>query len=167
MNVSPEEFRRRFDGLTDEALLEVNRDELIPIAQELYDAELAKRGLDLGEAHEGEVEPVGGEQPEPHGELVLAAEFTSAQEAAFARSLLKSAGIPYFSKTDFSGILGGTEEELQVYVPAPYLQEAQDLLDKPLTDEELAAQAEAAGHEEEAEEADAGEGPEPDEDIKL
>jgi len=166
VNVSPEEFRRRFDELSDDALLEINRDELVDVARDIYDAELDRRGLQAEIPEQGESVPVGGEQSEPHGELELAAEFTSAQEAAFARSLLKSAGIPYYSKTDYSGVLSATEEELQVFVPKPYLKEAQELLASPLTDEELAAQAEAAESAEE-EAGEANDSSAEDDDIKL
>ena len=166
MNVSPEEFRRRFEQLSDDALLDINPEDLTEVARELYDAEIERRGLDLQEEEEPETsEPADAEQPPENMEL--AAEFGSAQEATFARSLLKSAGIPYYTKTDFSGILGATEEELQVFVPAAYLQQAQELLSTPLSDEELAAQAEAAGPEEAAEESEAGEAPDPGKDIQL
>jgi hypothetical protein len=147
MQVDPEEFRRRFDGLSDDALLEVNPDELVEVAQDLYYAELERRGL-LEEEEEIEAsqeEPTPDTPPE--GELVLAAEFGSAQEAAFGRSLLKSADIPVYSHSDFSGILGATEEEAKIYVPSSYLEQAKEILATPLSDEDLAAQAEAAGEE--------------------
>lgn len=154
MTVNPEEFRRRFDQLSDDALLEINRDELVDVARDLYDAELAKRDLLPAEEESPESEPAEGESTDPKEELVLAAEFTSAQEAAFARSLLKSASIPFASKTNGADVLGTVEEELQVFVPASYLEQANELLATPLSDEDLAAQAEAAGSEEEPAEAD-------------
>ena len=144
MQVDPEEFRRRFDELSDEALLEVNRDELVEVAQELYDAELERRGL-LEEEAEEESDAPAPAPDNPQDEMVLAGEFGSAQEVQFARSLLKSAGIPAFVKADFSGILAATEEETKLFVPASQLEAAREILANPLTDEELAAQAEAAG----------------------
>lgn len=158
MQVDPEEFRRRFDELSDDALLAVNPDELVDVAQDLYYAELERRGL-IQDAEESEVpegEPTPGTPDE--GELVLAAEFGSAQEATFGRSLLKSANIPVYAKPDFSGILAATEEDTKIFVPSSYLEQAKELLATPLSDEELAAQAEAAGEKSESEEADTDDG---------
>jgi hypothetical protein len=146
MQVDPEEFRRRFEDLSDEALLEVNRDELVEAAQDLYDAELERRGL-IEESGEEEPEPAEGAPEDPKDDLVFAAEFGSAQELAFGRSLLKSSGIPTYGQSDFSGILAATEADTKLYVPSSYLEQAQELLATPLTDEELAEQAEAAGEE--------------------
>ncbi len=159
MQVDPEEFRRRFDGLSDDALLEVNPDELVEVAQDLYYAELERRGL-IEESGDEEAEPAEGKPNDPADDLVLAAEFGSAQEAAFGRSLLKSANIPVYSQADFSGILAATEEDAKVYVPSSYLEQAKELLASPLTDEDLAAQAEAAGEESESEEAETDDGEE-------
>jgi hypothetical protein len=151
MQTDPEEFRRRFEALSDEALLEVSRDELVEVAQDLYDAELERRGL-IEEEQPAEPEPAEGQPDDPKDDLVLAAEFGSAQELAFARSFLKSASIPTYIETDFSGILGTTEADTKLYVPSAFLEQAQELLNTSLTDEELAAQAEAAGEESAGEE---------------
>ncbi len=165
MTIDPEEYRRRFDQLTDEALLEIDRDDLNDDARAAYDSEVSKRGIQTAmETDAPESLPAAAKEG-----MALAAEFTSAQEAAFARSLLKSAGIPYYARTD-SGVLGTIEEELQVFVPPEYLDQAQQLLSTPLSDEELARQAEAAGSAEEIEEEELEEGenePSPEEDIQL
>jgi hypothetical protein len=171
MQVDPEEFRRRFENLSDDALLEIDRDELVEVAQELLDAELESRGL-LEEPEEGDAEEAGAEgQPDDSkDQMVLAAECGSMQEVQFARSLLKSAGIPTYVQTDFSGILGATEEDTRVYVPASYLEQAQEILATPLSDEDLEAQAAAAGEEwgeeqEEEPEGEAAEGEAPQEEA--
>jgi hypothetical protein len=152
MQVDPEDFRRRFADLSDDALLEVNRDELVEVAQELYDAEVERRGL-TEESETTEAEPAEGSPDDPKDDMALAAEFGSAQELAFARSFLKSANVPTYIETDFSGILGTTEADTKLYVPSAYLEQAQELLATSLTDEDLAAQAEAAGEESGSEEA--------------
>lgn len=157
MQVDPEEFRRRFEHLSDDALLEIDRDELVEVAQELLDAELESRGLLEEEPVEEDGEtPAAGEPNDPEDQMVLAAECGSMQEVQFARSLLKSAGIPTYVQTDFSGILGATEEDTRVYVPASFLEQAQEILATPLSDEELEAQAEAAGAEWDQETAESG-----------
>src|SRR5260370_30189320 len=45
MEVGLEDFRKRYAELSDRALLAMNREELIPIAQQCYDVELSQRGL--------------------------------------------------------------------------------------------------------------------------
>ena len=45
MLATPEDFQRHFEILSDEALLETNRDELVEMAREVYDGEIARRGL--------------------------------------------------------------------------------------------------------------------------
>ena len=124
----------------------MKRDELVDVAQDLYDAELERRGL-IEESETAEAEPAEGNPDDPKDDLVLAAEFGSAQELAFGRSLLKSAKIPTYGQTDFSGILGTTEADTKLYVPSSYLEQAQALLATPMSDEDLAEQAEAAGEE--------------------
>jgi len=155
MQVNPEDFRRRFENLSDDALLEIVRDDLTDVARDYYDAELAKRGL-TPQVEAGASVPIPTEDS-PEGELELAGEFGSSQEMAVARSLLRASGIPSYVQADFSGILAATEEDTKLYVPASYLEQARELLANPLSDEELAAQAVAAGEEfdeEEAEESD-------------
>ena len=46
MKADLEDFRRLYSSLNDEALLAIDRDELVPTAQQVYDAELSTRGLD-------------------------------------------------------------------------------------------------------------------------
>lgn len=145
MQVNPEEFRSRFENLSDDALIEIVRDDLTDVARDYYDAELAKRGL-TPQVEPGASVPIPTEKS-PEGDLKLAAEFGSSQEMAVARSFLKASGIPSYVQADFSGILAATEEDTKLYVPASYLEQAQELLATPLSDEELAAQAEAAGEE--------------------
>jgi hypothetical protein len=47
MNVGPEEFSRYYRSLSDDALLEVDRDELVETARRCYDEEVSRRGLSL------------------------------------------------------------------------------------------------------------------------
>jgi hypothetical protein len=69
-------------------------------------------------------------------EWVLAAEFYSNARARVAHALLKSAGIPSFLK--------GTVTAIQLMLPPSYLEQAHELLDSQISEEDLAAQAEAA-----------------------
>jgi hypothetical protein len=45
MQADPEYLRQYYRSLSDEALLEIDRSDLIPMAQKYYDAEIARRGL--------------------------------------------------------------------------------------------------------------------------
>ena len=156
MKADLEDFRRLYSSLNDEALLAIDRDELVPIAQQVYDTELATRGLDA---------PLEEEEPAPtqnaFGEnLVEIAAFDNPSEASVARSLLRIAEIPCILSTDLpltSSILN-VATNVRLYVPPEFVDLANEVLDHEISDEELAAQAEAAALlEEEAVEAEEAE----------
>jgi hypothetical protein len=65
MQVDPEYLRQHYNLLSDEALLSIDRSELVEIAQKCYDAELARRGSTPlhgagGERNRGRVPPLAG-----------------------------------------------------------------------------------------------------------
>jgi hypothetical protein len=45
MRIDPEDLRRHYESLSDEGLLEIDRADLVPVAQGIYDREIARRGL--------------------------------------------------------------------------------------------------------------------------
>jgi len=142
VEVSRDDFRRHFELLSDETLLGTNRDELVENARSVYDEEIERRGLNAPpEGEEGEPMPdavvPGGDE-----ELVLIATYNIPDEASLARGLLQSAEIPYLLQNDYVA-LGGIE--LRLLVPKVFEEEALEILQHELTEEELAAQAEAAG----------------------
>jgi hypothetical protein len=156
MKADLEDFRRLYSSLNDEALLAIDRDELVPTAQQVYDAELSTRGLDA---------PAEEEEPTPaqnaFGEnLVEIAAFDNPSEASVARSLLRIAEIPCMLSTDLplTGSILNVATDVRLYVPPEFVEQANEVLDHEISDEELAAQAEAAAlleeEEEEAEEAE-------------
>ena len=158
MNVSLEDFRKHFELLSDEALLETNRDELVEAAQQCYDAEVARRGLKAPEAEPEEPEVLPSPEPEG-GKLVHIETFIIPEEASLARGLLTSAEIPFMMENELAP-LGGFQ--IQLLVPEDYVDDAREILSHEMTDEELAAQAEAAGElEEETAEGEAVEEEEP------
>ena len=121
--------------MSDEGLLSIDRDDLIEAAQQYYDAEVARRGLNPDPATQAPADP---EQ-----ELVHVATFVSFEEANLAKALLRSADIPAYLENELSSTwtgLGG----LQILVPAAFLEQAKEILDAPVSDEDLIAQAEAA-----------------------
>ncbi len=142
MEITRDDFRRHFDLLSDESLLEINRDELVEMARGVYDEELGRRGLSAPVEVE-EAESIPNAIPPGAGEeLVLIATYHIPDEASLARGLLQSAEIPFLLQNDMAA-LGGIE--LRLLVPKQFEEQAIEILQHELTDEELAAQAEAAG----------------------
>lgn len=142
MQISLDDFRRHFELLSDEALLETNREELVDTAKQCYDLEIARRGLNQTHAETGEGEAPAVAEVSNDERLVEIAQFIIPDEANLARGLLESAGIPYSMNNEYSP-LGGID--LRLLVPASYEEQALEVLQSEISDEELAAQAEAAG----------------------
>ena len=152
MEISRDDFRRHFDLLSDDALLEVNREELVESARSVYDEELERRGLNSPAEAEEEEEPMpDAVAPGAGEELVLVASYNIPDEASLARGLLQSAEIPFILQNDFVA-LGGIE--LRLLVPRQFHEQAVEILEHELSEEELAAQAEAAGYVDEEEPAE-------------
>ena len=112
MEIDLAQLRRQYENLTDEALLEVERDELVDSARQCYDEELAKRRLrarrstPAGDASAQHVlEDFSGEEPEWAEDGLAALSLTQtpgndvAPDIAAARSILAGAGIPYHLAT--------------------------------------------------------------------
>lgn len=143
MDVSIEDFRQHFALLSDDALLETRREDLVPKAQQCYDEELSRRGLTHASPVEAEASDEAQAAPDdPGGEPVSIATYTVAEEASLARGLLRMASIPCHIANEYTG-LGSFE--LQLMVPAAFVEHALEVLGAEISDEELAAQAEAAG----------------------
>jgi hypothetical protein len=141
VEVSLDDFRRHFEILSDEALLSTDREDLVEAARGCYDEEVARRGLNSSVDDEIAEEPAGTEPVSAGEELVLIATFNIPEEASLARGLLESAEIPYQLENEHAA-LGGFQ--LRMMVPAKFQEEAIEVLETEISDEELAAQAEAA-----------------------
>ncbi len=140
MQIDPEEFKRHYAMLSDEALLEIDRDELVDTARTYYDAELAERNLAGTDAEESASTTEAAAQSE--GDLQLVATFVSLEEANFARGLLRSADIPCSFENEQSAVWSGIGE-LRLMVPATEYDRACEILDTEISEEDLIAQAEA------------------------
>jgi hypothetical protein len=154
MKVDAEDFRRVYESMNDDALLAVKRDELVEMAQQCYDVEVARRGLASEET--AEPDAGGSETAAPSEEMVELAMFTDVDDARMALALLKAAEIPcYLGSGDSSAAswMGSPGfGQFRLSVPPDWLEQAREVLDTQISDEELAAQAEAAGELEEEEE---------------
>ena len=133
MQIDPEEFRRRCAELSDEGLLSIDRDELVDVAQQCYDDELARRGLPPQPQASEEV-------AEMDEELVSVATFLFPDEAKVARTLLQSASIRCYLDNEhtlstvwtWTYALGG----LRLMVPVSVVDEVREILESTLPDEE-------------------------------
>jgi hypothetical protein len=135
LEIAPETFRQQYEELTDEALLSIDRKDLIEVAQQYFDAEVARRGLNSAQATPVEVDP--------KAELVPVATFLSFEEANLGRALLRSADIPAYLENELSPMRTGAEG-LRLLVPTAFVEQAEEILGSQISDEELLAQAEAA-----------------------
>ena len=133
--VDLEALREQFEGLFDEGLLSIDRKDLIEVAQQYYDAEIARRGL--------QDDPAAAEEDSAGEELVPVATFSSLQEADLSRALLRSADIPANLENELSSTWSGIGG-VRLMVPASFLEQAEEILGAQISDEELLAQAEAA-----------------------
>ena len=137
MQVDLDDFRRRYAELSDEALLELDRDELVDLARDCYDAELTRRGLRRSPTSPPATDV------QDHGELIEVAIFSSSSEADLARALLESAAIPCYLENEFAGKTLRMSDGFRLFVPATLLENAREILNSPVSEDELIAQAEA------------------------
>jgi hypothetical protein len=144
MQATADDFKRHYASLSDETLLGENRDELVEVARRCLDEELARRGLAPRVNATAAAEPP---STDPGDQMVSAAEFTNPDEADLARALLESAGIPCFlanEHTAYKFNISNDFSGLPLLVPARLLDQAREILEAKVSDEELTAQAEAS-----------------------
>jgi len=135
LQVDPEEIRQRFEQLSDEGLTSIDRRDLIELAQQYYDAEVSRRGLKTA--------PAAAVEESDEEELVLFSTFETLEEANLVRALLESAEIPVKLDNELSSQWTGAGG-LRLMVPASSLQQAEEILQAQISEEDLTAQAEAA-----------------------
>lgn len=141
MEVTSADFRRHFEILSDAALLETNREDLVDIARQCFDEEVSRRGLNAAD-NPPEIDGEATEPPASGGEeLVLLGTFVSGDEVNLVRGLLESASIPSHVLSPLGSLAG---IEFRLMVPASFEEHALEVLEMQISDEELAAQAEAA-----------------------
>lgn len=155
MDVTADDFRRHYESLSDEALLEIDSSELVKIARECLAEEVARRGITDAAVDDEDSAPADStsDGPVAEEEFICVAEYDYHDEADLARGMLETEGIQAGIETE-PGVV-------RLMVPAAQAERALGMLAAvPLSDEELAAQAEAAGFEGDEEEEEV-EDPEP------
>lgn len=147
MPANIDDIRHHFATLSDEALLGTEPGDLTESARLCFEEEIARRGLgEPGSGDRGSGDAVAaaeGASEDGAEDLVTVATYTVYDEANLALGLLRSAEIPCGLKNrDASlGVF-----ELMLIVPASFEEAALEVLgSEMISDEELAAQAEAAG----------------------
>ncbi len=138
MEIDPEEFKRVYAELSDEGLLSIDRKDLTELARPYYDAEVAQRGLRSESTKQPRTNPA--TKPE---DLVPVATFQSLHEADLGRALLRSVDIPAQLENELSSVWTGAGG-LRLMVPISFLEQAEEILEARISDEDLLAQAEAA-----------------------
>jgi hypothetical protein len=125
MHGNTQEFKQKFHDLPDDALLAVDRGELIESARQCYDEELASRSLTPPQ-------PEPAPAPEPVDELVSAGTFMLKRDSDLAKSILESAEIPCFQPdehmSDIAPYLIASFGLGRILVPASYAEQARELL---------------------------------------
>jgi len=130
--------------LSDEALVALDRSELVEVAQSCYDHEIRQRAL----TPEGSADPGGDTGPKPAwlDEAACAAEFggmNSTSDAQNARDVLENAGIPCYiqmQQPDPVGDRRQSQYEFRLFVPGKFNLEAVSVLDKEIFNAEIEAE---------------------------
>jgi PhnB protein len=134
MKVSAEDFRHQYAGLSDEALLDIDRQDLVEMARACYDEELSRRKLKAA-APAAAVSHA----PQSQGateEFAIAETYLSTEHATMARQVLRGAGI--------RSLLGAGG--LTLLVPLSTLEDAREVLAAQVSDETLEEVATGASY---------------------
>ena len=167
MKIDPQDLRRQYAALSDQALLALDRTQLIEIARQCYDEELASRGLtprrraESSAAPDGDAAPLdvagdGVELDDGDGpsldwleEAACACTFASnpgsdaASEAANARDVLDAAGIPCqisYETMDPGSTDSPPRYEYRLMVPGALNLWATSVLDREIFNPEIEAE---------------------------
>jgi len=154
VDINIEDFRQHFEMISDATLLATRREDLVDAAKAVYDEEVEQRGLarpvaahatdpveEVVRTDSAETDPAETQEEiaEPEA-LVSVGSYTVIEEARLARGLLQIAGIPCGLENEKSALAA-----LHLMVPESHVGAALEVLGGEISDEELAAQAEAAG----------------------
>lgn len=142
MKITADDFRKRYAEMADAELLSLDRSELVDVARECYDKEIAKRRL-----HRRSAAPVDPEDGEPDAGLpdadeeieepVSAGLFRYPEAATMARALLRSEQIPCFLDAEHLVYLEVGRMGAHVMVPSAFLDRARELLEGSPTEETI------------------------------
>ena len=115
MKVGADDFRRVYESLNDEALLAVKRDELVELAQQCYDVEVAARGL-AARDDAAAVVPPGNPEAAGDGEELV-------EVAGFRRRRQLCAGHFDVHATTMAGDRARADRDLRPWISQRYVEE--------------------------------------------
>ena len=127
MQIDPEDFKRHYALLSDDALLEVDPENLVDAARACYEAELKSRQLTRTRERRQQDQEVEA-QAEPAGADAAVASFQYPDQLAGARDVLESAGLPYSIRANHS--------RYEIVVPAEFRAQAEQKLRSQFLDPE-------------------------------
>jgi pimeloyl-ACP methyl ester carboxylesterase len=138
VKITAEELRKRYADMSDEELQSLDRSDLMDLARQCYDEEVAQRGLKRRRAAPMETaDPL----PDTDVELeepVAVAVYTFPADARIARALIRAQKIPCYIENEHvaSTLAASIGLGLRVMVPANFANQARELLDDMVTDAE-------------------------------
>lgn len=139
MQPDARELRKHYASLSDEALLELNRDDLTAVAQRCYDEEMAGRKLAPSEEEASSADAAEMEVEADWMESAASACSFGPQDSADldqACGILDAAGVPYQVQAREQEDSQGQRYQIQeVMVPAPWLLLALSVLDREMFNE--------------------------------
>jgi hypothetical protein len=154
LQINPEYLRRHYATLSDEALLAIDRDELVAAAQKCYDQELTRRGplpwkdAERWSSHtkvrptdrpEDREAPVWLEEAACAGTFAIQPLNDAESDAADAREVLEAAGIPcHLAAYDLAPT--ASQREYRLMVPGKLNVLATSVLDKAIFNAEMEAE---------------------------
>jgi Putative prokaryotic signal transducing protein len=127
VQIDPEDFKRHYELLSDDALLEMDRDDLVDAARMYYDAELARRKLARLREPQHDDPDVPMKTEPPDAEAVVAS-FQYPDQLAEARDVLESAAIPFSIRAN--------RYQYEVVVPRAFREQAEQKLRSQFLDPE-------------------------------
>jgi PhnB protein len=137
-------IRRQYAELSDEALLEIERGDLVEAARRCYDEEIARRELKSAPAAHAAAPPMDDE------ELTVAGTYHSLGSGTTARDVLRKAGIRAYLASDFPEEAGQTLHKafgaMPVLVPVSQLEAAREIIDVEYQEQSDAAKAIDTGY---------------------
>src|SRR4051794_8666811 len=122
MKLNVEDLRRHYADLSDDALLDIDRHDLVELGRACYDEELARRGLKTAP-----LAPTRASAAQSHREseeFAVVETYDSQEEARLARELLRSAGI--------RAQLGANG--MALLVPVSTVEDAREVLDAQISE---------------------------------
>jgi hypothetical protein len=136
VKLTADDFRRNYEAMADGELLSLDREELMDVARQCYDAEVKRRGLKRArpmpvEVEEDELDSGPEAEVDEIEEPVAIEVFAHVGEARLAREVLQAEGVPCYLENDHLlhiPFVVQAQGGVRLMVPARYEDRARELL---------------------------------------